>query len=176
MIFYKYTYSFDQKKELAFDYFRRKEYLIKYFEKDLDGETTIDSKDDSEFIKQGELLIIKNEDDELITEMAISDVEIHPYDLIKMKISFWDMEDKEDDWDEEDEAQFNNFISKLLGSGMTYKIEFQQVGGRLKVIETSEIINVGFFIGTCWKVYGIYHRFKQRRIHEKVAKEVEALR
>lgn len=175
MIFYTYTYKVKTEIGKAFNYFLQKEYLVKYFSQKEMNDLELISENSSSTFSEGEAVKLLFKDKDFNLTMKLTLEELRKNELITFYYFLDEAEDlqaAEDDFDDED---FGSFINKLMGQEIVYKIRFRVENEVLIIKEESEVFVNSIWLKMIWKFVGIYSRFKQRKTHIEVRKELEEL-
>lgn len=172
MVFYSYTYKVKAPLEAVYNFFLQKEYLIRYFSQEQKQNLRIESKENNRQYVQGERLKVHMDDAKVPAIIHFEIIELKENQFIEVHVEY---EYTMDDIDEDEKEDFSDFMSKYVGLSLVYKLEFHRDRDKVLVKEKGFVNPKGFFSRVFWKSIGIYTRFKHRKEHLKVLKELNAL-
>ncbi|KAA3631707.1 MAG: hypothetical protein DWQ02_16035 [Bacteroidetes bacterium] len=163
--------------ESVFNYFSRKDYLIKYFDQEKVPPRII-SEIDSEFFSEDEKIKLIFEDDEIVQHILVDEIKIKPDTSIFMRISYGKIIDKSDfDPLSDNEANYlNEKFNQASGNGFHYTILFNKDGEYVNVVEITEVFIKNLFVKIFWLSIGFYNKIKQTNVRRRIKQEIEMIK
>ena len=173
MKFYTYRYKVKTETEKAFKYFLQKEYFVKYLSQNDREEIELIFENDNNEISENEEIKILVKDKEFVVVMKLKVEEIIKNELIHCSLFFDEIQEKNMNGEEVNDEGFYSFLEKFMGQNVIYKINFIRQNDFLIIDEQSEIFVKKIWTKLFWKSLGVYFRFKYRKIHKQVKKELQ---
>ena len=170
MTFYQHQYHIEQKLEPTFNYFLRKESLLRFFPKTTSDKLFFKSKHESEFIMLNEIILLYSKFGDYFTEIEVHVLAITKYSQITTKIIPGNV--YYDNWSV-DHLQSEDFKEN---TPITIdNIKFRQKQGHIEVIQSSALENSSWFQTLYWKLIGYSMKLLNKKKHRQIKEAIENL-
>lgn len=170
MTFYQHQYQVHQKLEPTFNYFLRKEFLLKFFKKAAPSKLFLKSKDQDTLIKPNEIIMLYSKFGDYFAEIEVHVLNITKYSKIVTKIIPGNI--YYDNWSI-DQLQSEEFKENTPITIDT--IEFKSKHDCIEVIQSTKLENASWFQGVSWKLTGYTMKLMNRKKHRQIQEEIESL-
>jgi hypothetical protein len=168
MIFYQHQYEIKQKLEPAFNYFLKKEYLLKFFKKAKSNKLFLKSKDEDTLIKPNEIILLYSKFGDYFTEIEVHVLAITKYSKITTKIIPGNV--YYDNW------SIDHFQSEDFKENTPITIDtilFKQKQDYIEIVESVGLEHATWFQGLYWKTIGYGMKLINKKKHRQIKEEIE---
>lgn len=170
MIFYQHEYQIEQKLAPTFNYFLKKEYLLKFFKKAKSNKLFFKSKDEDTLIKPNEIILLYSKLGDYFTEIEVHVLAVTKYSKITTKIIPGNV--YYDNWSI-DHLQSEDFKDNTPITIDT--ILFKQKQDHIEVVESAALEHATWFQGLYWKAIGYSMKLLNKKKHRQIKEEIERL-